>query len=98
MFQQYEGHKFIKAWVIGMSVDRIYDIFLGVYIMSWTGGHRFRVGLKKLSNVFTETIKFTIILILFQEMIYVIPESIVVAIYWVLNSFIFVSFSGLFYS
>ena len=40
-----------------------------------------------------EKLKFVI---LFQEMIYVIPESIVVAIYWVLNSFIFVSFSFLF--
>jgi hypothetical protein len=63
----YDGQRMIFIWVYGMIFDRIYDIFLGVYIMSWIGGHRF------------------------TDVIYVVPESIVVAVYWLLNSFVLIA-------
>jgi len=28
-----------------MAFDRLYDIFIGIYILSWIGGHRFLVSL-----------------------------------------------------
>jgi hypothetical protein len=58
----YDGKSFITAWVVGMSLDRFYDFFLGVYTLVWIGGHRF------------------------ADCVYVVPESIVVAVYWLLNS------------
>lgn len=65
--QQHDGQRFIFAWVVGVCVVRFYEMFIGVYIMSWTGGHRFR------------------------EMIYVVPETIVVAIYWALSFFLLIA-------
>jgi len=62
--QGQHGKAYIKAWVIGMILDRFYDVFLGVYIMSWIGGHRF------------------------SDIVYVIPEAIVIAVYWILNSLV----------
>jgi hypothetical protein len=64
---QHDGQRFVFAWLFGMIADRFYDVFLGVYILAWTGGHRF------------------------TEIIYILPESIVVAIYWLLNSFILIA-------
>jgi hypothetical protein len=62
--QGQHGYRYICAWIVGMILDRIYDFFLGVYILAWIGGHRF------------------------ADIVYVFPESIVVAVYWILNSFI----------
>jgi len=41
--QGYDGEKFLYIWVYGMVFDRLYDIFIGIYILSWIGGHRFTV-------------------------------------------------------
>jgi hypothetical protein len=65
--QGQNGWPYIFAWLCGMIIDRILDVFLGVYIMVWIGGHRF------------------------MDVVYVIPESIVVAIYWLLNTFILIA-------
>jgi hypothetical protein len=64
---EFEGKKLLYTWVIGVVIDRLYDIFLGVYIMVWIGGHRF------------------------MDVIYVVPESVVIAVYWLLNSIILIA-------
>jgi hypothetical protein len=64
---EFEGKKLIYTWMIGLIIDRCYDIFIGVYIMVWIGGHRF------------------------TDVIYVLPESIVIAVYWLLNTIIMVA-------
>lgn len=64
---EYDGKKLIYAWVVGLSINRFYNVFLGVYIMVWIGGHRF------------------------TDVIYVIPESIVVAVYWITSTIIMVA-------
>jgi len=43
--QGYDGEKFLYTWVYGMVFDRLYDMFIGVYILSWIGGHRITVSL-----------------------------------------------------
>lgn len=63
----YDGKKLLNIWVAGVVIDRFYDIFLGIYIMVWIGGHRF------------------------ADVVYVLPESIVVTVYWLLNSCILVA-------
>jgi len=65
--QGQHGWSYLFAWMIGVIIDRIYDVFLGVYILIWIGGHRF------------------------DDVLFVIPESIVVTIYWLLNSFILIA-------
>lgn len=62
-----DGKNMIYAWITGVVVDRLYDIFLGVYTLAWIGGHRF------------------------NEIVYVIPECIVVAVYWLLNFIILIA-------
>lgn len=62
-----DGKRFIVTWLVGVVFDRFYDVFLGVYILAWIGGHRF------------------------SDIVYVAPESIVVATYWLLNFIILVA-------
>lgn len=62
-----DGKTMIYTWIIGVVIDRLYDIFLGIYILAWIGGHRF------------------------GEIVYVIPECIVVAVYWLLNFIILIA-------
>jgi hypothetical protein len=64
---EYDGQKMIYAWLWGIGLNRFYNIFLGVYIMVWIGGHRF------------------------TDVIYVIPESIVVAVYWIISTILMVA-------
>lgn len=59
-----DGKRMLYSWVFGVVIDRVYDIFLGVYILVWIGGHRF------------------------ADVVYVAPESIVIAVYWLLNMII----------
>ena len=33
------------TWIYGVVIDRLYDVFLGVYVMVWIGGHRFTVSI-----------------------------------------------------
>lgn len=63
----YDGEKYLYVWVYGMVFDRLYDIFIGIYILSWIGGHRF------------------------TDVIFIMPESIVVAVYWMVNSFVLIA-------
>jgi len=63
----YDGKRMIYAWIVGVSLNRFYNVFLGVYIMVWIGGHRF------------------------TDVIYVIPECIVVAVYWISSTIIMVA-------
>ena len=41
--QEFEGKSLLFTWIYGVVIDRLYDVFLGVYIMVWIGGHRFTV-------------------------------------------------------
>jgi len=45
LLQGYDGEKYLYTWVYGMVFDRLYDMFIGVYILSWIGGHRITVSL-----------------------------------------------------
>jgi len=44
--QEFEGKSMLFTWMYGVIIDRLYDVFLGVYIMVWIGGHRFTVSLQ----------------------------------------------------
>lgn len=63
----YDGEKFLYTWVYGMVFDRLYDMFIGVYILSWIGGHRI------------------------TDVIFVVPESIAICVYWLVNSIVLVA-------
>ena len=41
--QGYDGKNMVFSWIIGMVADRVYDCFLGIYILAWIGGHRLTV-------------------------------------------------------
>lgn len=41
--QGYDGKRWIYSWVISVSVFRIYEFLLGIYILAWLGAHRITV-------------------------------------------------------
>ena len=43
VLQGYDGERYLYIWVYGMAFDRLYDMFIGVYVLSWIGGHRITV-------------------------------------------------------
>lgn len=64
---EFEGKSLLFTWIYGVVIGRLYNMFLGVYIMVWIGGHRF------------------------SDVLYVIPESIVISVYWLLSTIILVA-------
>lgn len=64
---EFEGKSLLFTWIYGVVIDRLYDVFIGVYILVWIGGHRF------------------------TDVIYVMPESIIITVYWLLSSIILVA-------
>jgi len=41
--KEFEGKSLLFTWIYGVVIGRVYDMFIGVYIMVWIGGHRFSV-------------------------------------------------------
>jgi len=41
------------TWIYGVVIDRLYDVFIGVYILVWIGGHRFTVSVANTAKVQT---------------------------------------------
>ena len=41
--KEFEGKSLLYTWIYGVIIDRLYDVFIGVYVMVWIGGHRFTV-------------------------------------------------------
>jgi len=69
VYKEFEGKSMLFTWIYGVVIGRLYDMFIGVYLMVWIGGHRFSV------RVFTDVCTLSIHLcssVLFKYELYLI--------------------------
>lgn len=71
-----------------MVFDRLYDIFIGIYILSWIGGHRFTVSMTWCCNLIT--VKNVIYLNMSQDY-YKCTVSDRLVIRWIKHAYSYVS-------
>jgi len=53
--KEFEGKSLLFTWIYGVILGRLYDFFIGVYVMVWIGGHRFSVCFTHMCQVFSNS-------------------------------------------